>query len=235
MAPSRRAAALLTVLWTTVALVACSTPESEPQADPSSVPTSSVTASSDVDVARLAAIAGDFPTDFPPKPPFTPGKVDQEHAHLVGDTVSSGRPFTVDPPHCRALFKPIDAQGGADRLGVGAEGPGKQLLNVSVYSPVSVPAALPATGCERMSFHVEDDAVLTNGTAERLAAPNINGAATTAVSVRTDFFEYVEYFYVAILDGRTFVQVLARVHPDFQAEPLLPDLLTKAVTALRGQ
>jgi hypothetical protein len=235
MVPSRRLAALLTVFCTAVVLSGCSASKPEPQADPSSVPSSSVAASSDVDVARLAAIAGDFPTDFTPEPPFTPGKVAQEHAHLVGDTVSYGRPFTVDPPHCRALFKPVDAQGGADRLGVGAEGPGKQLLNVSVYSPVSVSAALPATGCERMSFHVEDDAVLTNGTAERLAAPNIDGAATTAVRVRTDLFEYIEYFYVAILDGRTFVQVQARVHPDFQAEPLLPDLLTKAVTDLRGQ
>jgi hypothetical protein len=235
MVALRGVATLLIVLCTGAALVACSTPEPAPRADPSSVPTSSVAASSDVDVARLAAIAGDFPTDFTPRPPFTPRKVVQEHADLVGDIVSSGRPFTVDPPNCRALFKPVEAQAGADRLGVGAEGPGKQLLNVSVYSPISVPAALPATGCERMSFQVEDDAVLTNGAAERLAAPNIDGAATTAVRVRTDFFEYVEYFFVAILDDRTFVQVLARLHPDFHAEPLLPDLLTKAVSALRGQ
>ncbi len=32
----------------------------------------------------------------------------------------------------------------------------------------------------------------------------------------------------------SYTEVRARVNPDFQAEPLLPDLLSKAVTAIRG-
>jgi hypothetical protein len=81
-----------------------------------------------------------------------------------------------------------------------------------------------------MSFHV--DGAVPDGTAERLAAPNIDGAVTNGLKVI--FGDGVDYFYIAILDGRTYVEVMARVAPDFQAEPLLPDLLTKAVAAISG-
>ncbi len=133
-----------------------------------------------IDIARLVEVSGDFPAEFPPGPPRGPTKESPEYAHLVGDTVSYGRPFTVDPPQCRGLLDPVDGQAGADRMLVGAQGPGKQVISVIVSNPVAVRAGLPSTGCERMSFHVEDDAVLTLGTAERLAAPNIDGAATSA-------------------------------------------------------
>ncbi len=66
----------------------------------------------------------------------------------------------------------------------------------------------------------------------RLDAPVFDGATT--YGLRIDHGGVVEYFYTAILDGRTYVQVTARMAPDFQAEPLLPDLLTKAVAAIRS-
>ena len=170
-----------------------------------------------IDIARLAEVGESFPPDFAPGPPDVPSKQAPEYAHLVGDTVSWGRPFTVDPPQCRPLLAPVAGRAGADKMGVGAEGPGKQLLNVSVSDPVTVPAVLPSTGCDRMSFHVEDDAVLTYGTVERLPAPNIDGATTSAIKVTTEGWEYVEYYYIAILDGGVFTQAMARVYPDFRA------------------
>lgn len=224
-----------------LALGGCSTP-TETEADEQSIttgPESSLIPPRDpapveVNIAGLADMAADFPPEFPVVGTPAPGKVEARWANLVGLVVGSGKRVSVDPPQCKALFAPVNAQGDADRMGVGAEGPDKQLLNISVYTPVTVPVAIPSAGCERMSFHVDDDAVLTQGTADRLAAPSIEGASTTAMRIQVEFWEFVEYHYVAILDGRTFVQVVARVHPGFSAEPLLPDLLVKGVAAIRG-
>jgi hypothetical protein len=44
-----------------------------------------------------------------------------------------------------------------------------------------------------------------------------------------------EYYYIATLDIHVYVHVDARVTPSFPAQPFLPDLLTKAVAAIRGQ
>lgn len=191
-------------------------------------------APADLDIARLAELAVDFPPDFPVAGTPAPATVEARWAHLVGIVVGSGKQVVVDPPQCGALFHPVTVQGGADRIGVGAEGPDGQLLSVGAYTPVSVPEAIPSGGCERMSFNVDDDAVLTQGSADRLAAPSIDGAATTAMRVNVDFWEFVEYYYVAILGGRTFVQVVARVHPEFAAEPLVSNLLVEGVAAIRG-
>jgi hypothetical protein len=102
-----------------------------------------------------------------------------------------------------------------------------------------VPAAIPGSGCDRFTFVVKT--AIPDGMVERLAAPSIDGASTYAlkaiVTVDNNPVEgqFVEYFYTAILDGRTFVNLWARVPSDFTPEPALPDLLTKAVTALRGR
>jgi Domain of unknown function (DUF5642) len=245
-----RTTALLTLFTTILALAGCSTSTTERESSTAAFGTSTTrsesattdsapTASSsaialpDVDLSRLADLRDDFPAGFNAAPPSEPGKESAEYAYLVGDTVSYGRPFTVNPPQCRALLKPVDGLPGADRMGVGAEGPEKQVITVSLNNPVTVPAGLPSAGCDRMSFHVQDDAVRTDGTAERLAAPNIHGAATSAIKITVDGAPYVEYFYVAILDSRAYTEVRARVNPNFQAQPLLPDLLSKAVAAIR--
>jgi hypothetical protein len=186
----------------------------------------------DINIARLNVIRGAFPADFPPGPPREPTKEASAYAHLVGGAVSFGKPFTVDPPQCRALLDPVDGQAGAESMLVGAQGPAEQVISVIVSNPVTVPAGLPSTGCERLSFHVEND--VNYGTAARLAAPNIDGAVTSAIKVIPEKSEFVEFNYIAILDGRVFIEVVARVHPNFQAEPLLPDLLSKGVAAIRG-
>jgi hypothetical protein len=244
-----RIIALLALSTTGFGLGGCSTstPAPEPPVQGSEASTtSSATTTTDsappapsavalpgVDLSRLNELRDDFPPGFTPAPPSRPGTESDEYAYLVGDTVSYGRPFTVNPPQCRPLLKPVDGLPGADEMGAGAEGPEKQVITVSVNNPVTVPAGLPSTGCDRMSFHVEDDAVRTGGTAERLAAPNIDGAATSAIKITVDGAPYVEYFYVAILDGRAYTEVRARVNPDFQREPLFSDLLSEAVAAIR--
>jgi hypothetical protein len=189
----------------------------------------------ELDIARLAAISSDFPRDFPVNGKLVPSKVEGRFAYQVGASVGSGKPVSVDPVQCRALFSPITVKGGADRMGVGAEGPAEQILNISAYTPVSVPSALPTKGCEQMSYRVDDDAVRIEGTADRMPAPSIDGAFTTAMRVNVDSWEFVEYHYVAILDNQVFVEVVARVHPEFLAEPILSDLLVKGVAAIRAK
>ncbi|MGV0716260.1 DUF5642 family protein [Mycolicibacterium sp. XJ662] len=188
----------------------------------------------DIDLSRLNEIRGDFPPGFEPEGLSVPERQTAQQAALVGDTMGYGRPFTVEPPHCRALLEPVRGQVGANKIGVGAEGPDRQVITVSVTDPVTVPAGLPSTGCERVAFEVESG-VHTVGTATPLTAPGIDGAATSAIKVATDGFQYTEYFYVAILDSRVFAQVRARVNPEFPTEPVLPDLLVKAVAAVRGR
>lgn len=205
-------------------LAGCSPAEAPPDTQ-----TTHATARS-VNLAGLADLKDDFPSGFTPEMSGQ-SKVDAKWAHLVGDTVSFGEPFTVDPPECRALLKPVEAGADADKAGIGAGGPQPPALTVGVTTPVSVPVPLPARNCDRMTFEVEG--AVADGTVERLPAPTIDSAATYGLKVTHDDVAF-EYFYIAILDDRTYVVVRARMAPDFQPEPLLPDLLTKAVTAIRN-
>lgn len=207
-------------------LAGCSTTETVTPGSPAESPS---TLPPPVDLGRLADLKDDFPPGLTAEP-AAPSKVGTKWAHLVGDIVSSGEPFTVDPPACRALLQPVTADGDADKAGIGAGGPQPPLLGVGVTTPVSVPVPLPSADCDQMTFEVEG--AIPDGTVERLTAPNINRATTYGLKVI--YAGGVEYHYVAILDGRTYVEVVARMAPDFQPEPLLPDLLTKAVTAIRG-
>lgn len=217
----RQGMAVLTVAG--VLLAGCSSAEAPPDAQTTHAPSSSV------NLAGLADLKDNFPPGFTPEM-SGPSKVGSKWAYLVGDMVSSGKPFSVDPPSCRALLDPVDAGGDADKAGIGAGGPQPPLLGVGVTTPVSVPAPIPSTDCDRMTFEVEG--AIPDGTVERLPAPTIDLATTYGLKVI--YFGGVEYHYVAVLDGRTYVEVVARMAPEFQPEPLLPDLLTKAVAAVRG-
>lgn len=218
---------VVAVLVLAASLAGCSSTETPTSGSPVETPNAS---SDPIDLARLADLKGDFPPGLTPKM-SRPSKVDAKWAHLVGDTVSFGDPFTVDPPECRALLKPVEAGADADRAGIGAGGPQPPALTVGVTTPVSVPVPLPTRNCDRMTFEVEG--AIADGAIERLTAPTIDRATTYGLKVTYDDVAF-EYFYIAILDDRTYVVVRARMAPDFQPEPLLPDLLTKAVTAIRG-
>jgi hypothetical protein len=226
----RRATVLPLLMCAGIALAGCSTSAKEPENAP---PTSADTIAG-YDLARLAEVEGDFPPGFTPSP-FESAKLIPAYVDQVGDLVSYGRPFTVDPPLCRALLKPVGGQVGADTNGSRADGPNKQSIAINADLPVTVSAEIPATGCDRMTFDVKDDAVRTRGTAERISAPAVDGAITEALKIQIDDSPDVEYYYTAILDDRLYVNVAARLNPSFDAQPLLPDLLVKAVAAVRGR
>lgn len=216
--------ALVPAVMLTAALSACSSHAADGAAVTSPAPTPA-------NLAALATLRDDFPAGLPPVEPRGPEKVDPKWASGIGETVSYGKPFTVDPPQCRALLKPVEAQPEAERAGIGAGGPQEPLIAVRAVSPVTVPDPIPTTGCDRIDFVV--DGALPDGTAVLMPAPVIDGATT--FGLRVDYRDGVEYFYTAIVDDHTYVRVTARMAPDFQPEPLLPDLLTKAVTAIRTQ
>ncbi|MDT5195588.1 MAG: hypothetical protein QOF88_7263 [Mycobacterium sp.] len=227
MVRTRRIAALLV---TAVVLSGCSSSTT----GPAKTPTSSVEESAGYDLSRLAEVKDDFPPDFTPSP-FEVAKLDPAYVDQVGAVVSYGKPFTVDPQQCRALLKPVDGRIGADTNGSRVDGPNKQSIAVNADAPVTVPAEIPATNCDRMTFDVKNDAVRTRGTAERITAPIIDGAVTEALQIQIDGYPDVEYYYAAIVDNRLYVNVAARLNPSFDAQPLLPDLLVKAVAAVRGR
>ncbi|MDT5240638.1 MAG: hypothetical protein QOD97_2836 [Mycobacterium sp.] len=227
MVRTRRIAALL---GTAVVLSGCSSSTT----GPAKTPTSSVEESAGYDLSLLAEVKDDFPPDFTPSP-FEVAKLDPAYVDQVGAVVSYGKPFTVDPQQCRALLKPVDGRIGADTNGSRVDGPNKQSIAVNADAPVTVPAEIPATNCDRMTFDVKNDAVRTRGTAERITAPIIDGAVTEALQIQIDGYPDVEYYYAAIVDNRLYVNVAARLNPSFDAQPLLPDLLVKAVAAVRGR
>jgi hypothetical protein len=212
-----------------IALAGCSTSGKESE----NAPPTSADAPVGYELARLAEMKDDFPPDFTPSP-FEVAKLDPAYVDQVGAVVSYGKPFTVDPQHCRALLKPVDGRIGADTNGSRVDGPNKQSIAVNADAPVTVPAEIPATSCDRMTFDVKNDAVRTRGTAERITAPIIDGAVTEALRIHIDGYPDVEYYYAAIVDDRLYVNVAARLNPSFDAQPLLPDLLVKAVAAVRG-
>ena len=223
-----RLAALVMACCTAVALAGCST---------STPPGTARTSAEDppppgVNLARLADIADDFPADYL----VNAGTVHQEQAEyidLVGTTISSGMPLSVDPPQCRALLEPVRGTVGADYIRVRGDGPGpdEQTIVVSANDRVSVPAEIPATGCERMTFQVEG--AIPDGAAERLPGPEITGATTFATRIDYGPGASPVYYYMAILDGGVYVQVDARVDTGLDARNVLPDLLVEAVAAVR--
>jgi hypothetical protein len=209
----------------TTAFAGCSSTENEATA---------TRAPQEYDLSRLSELEDDFPPDF------TPGNSEVEKLHhvyvpSVGAVVSGSKQYTADPPQCSLLLKPVKGVAGSDSIGILADGLESRSIGVGAYVPVDVPAEIPATGCDRMTYTVPDDHRPYSGTAERIAAPAIDGATTYALKTTIDGFGDPEYFYAAILDNRAYVNVNARLAPDFEAQPLLPDLLVKAVAAIRGQ
>ncbi|MDT5019104.1 MAG: hypothetical protein QOD39_5264 [Mycobacterium sp.] len=214
---------------TTVALVGCS--GSKDEAEQTSTTTA---AAGQFDLSKLSELRDDFPPDF------IPGKsevVKLQHILVagVGSVVSYGKPYTVDPPQCTDLLKPVAGVAGADTIGMRADGPDGRSISVGADMPVNVAADIPTTGCERMTYVVPDERRPFSGTVERIDAPTIDGATTLAFKCTVDGVPDTEYSYAAILGGRVLVKVDARLAQDFQAQPLLPALVVKAVAAIRSK
>lgn len=184
-----------------------------------------------IDVLQLGEITDELPVDFVPTP-LQQKRIGPDDAATYGTVVSYGAPFTVDPSQCRALLQPVTGRVGAVTYGGRADGLNGQSIAVGATDQV-VPVALPGGGCDRMTYRVEgrrSDA----GTVERIAAPDIDGAETLALRITVDGSPRPEYYFAAILDGHVLVDVRARLTAEAQPDPMLGDLLAKAVTAVRG-
>jgi hypothetical protein len=197
-------------------------------------PGTPVSAAPGFDVARLNQLSADFPPGFVPGPPSVTLKIGQQLLPSVGTVGTYGQPFMVDPSKCRPLLQPVDGQMGSDSMHIrGVEGD-QTTISLGAVNPVTVPAEIPSTGCERFAYTVEQAEHPMKGNVDLLKAPQIDGATTVALRYDVEGFPEVEYSYAAILDGRVYVDVQARLAPDFQAEPVLSALLVKAVAAVRG-
>jgi hypothetical protein len=185
------------------------------------------------DLSRLSEIQGDFPPGFVPRPAEVRA-LKPVWRDGVGSAVSSGKPFTVEPPQCKDLLKPVSGEVNSQTIGIRAESADKRGIAVGADLPVSVTGVLPSSGCDAMTYTVPDDEQPRSGTAQRLTAPAIDGATTLALKVTTNGFLDPEYFYTAIVDDRLYVDVHARLAPEFEAQPVLSGLLVKAVAAVRG-
>ncbi|RAV07222.1 hypothetical protein DQP55_22485 [Mycolicibacterium sp. GF69] len=208
-------------------LAACSQP-----GDDNASTATSTGAAQKVDLAALSQLEDDMPPGFVPYPSEV-RELKPIYVAGVGSVVSSGKPFTVEPSECRTLLQPVEGRAGADTMGIRADGPERRAISVGADTPVSVPAEIPERGCDRLTYTVPDDNNPRRGSAERIDAPDIDGAATFALKITTDGYADPEYFYAAIFDD-VYVHVDARLAPDFAAQPLLPDLLVKAVSSVRG-
>lgn len=230
----RRGAALLTVV---VALAGCSTSTSgsAKSAVTSTAASTSVSAAPGFDVSRLNQLTGAFPAGFALAPISAPIKLSPQLLPAVATVVSYGQPFTVDPPQCRPLLKPVDGQVGADSLHIRGDELDKRAIALGAENPVSVPAEIPSAGCERFTYAVDQPEHPMKGAVERLEAPAIDGATTIALRYDVEGFPNVEYSYAAIVDGRVYVDVQARLAPEFPAEPVLSALLVRAVAAVAGR
>ncbi len=224
-----------------VVLAGCSpTTEAPSPTSAASSATSSAAETRKVDLQKLDGIKADFPPGYPVNGLSGVSTNDAQRAAGVGDFVSYGKSLSVEPQACRVLLNPVTGEANADWIAVtssqGAEGP---FIAVEVDDPVAESAAVPVTGCDQFRFTVAG--AIPDGTVQRLAAPSFDDAVSYAIRVDLNATNpratkpiLVEYFYTAILDGRTLVNVWARVPTDFAAEPVLPDLLAKAVHAIRG-
>jgi hypothetical protein len=226
---------LAAALCSAVALVGCASTDAPAKSAVSSTARTSVSAAPGIDVSRLNQLAGDFPPGFVLAPISAPITVSRQLLPAIGTMVSYGEPFTVNPPTCRPLLKPVDGEVGADSHHVRGDEPDKRTIALGATNPVTVAAAIPSAGCERFTYAVEDDEHPMKGTVNRLEAPVIDGATTVALRYDVEGFPDIEYSYAAILDGRVYVDVQARLAPDFQAEPVLSALLVKAAGAVAGR
>lgn len=185
------------------------------------------------DLSKLSQVEADMPEGFVPFPTEV-SKLQPNYVAGVGSVVAGAKRFDVEPANCKSLLKPVDGIAGSDSAGFRADGEQRRSIALSADMPVTVRVELPVSGCDRMSYTVAGEDHPSSGTAERIEAPTINGAETYALKVKVDGYADPEYYYGAIIDDRLYVKVHARLAPDYPAQPVLPDLLVKAVTAIRS-
>jgi hypothetical protein len=223
---SRIAAFVVAGCTAVVAVVGCS-----PSSQNGTPTTTAKTA--DYDISRLETLKDKFPQGYTTQW-FPVRRLDGRQAESVGDVVGYGDPVTVDPQPCAVLLKPIRAGAGTESVAFRGDGPSGQQLSIAAQQtaePFSVD--VPSAGCDRVSFTAEDPR--GSGTAERLIAPAIDGAASAAVKSRVDGGPgVVDYTYYALVGNRIIVSVHERTDENSRPQQDLSDLLTHAVAAVTG-
>jgi hypothetical protein len=175
-----------------------------------------------------------MPPGFIPTRPSGVTELTPTLAANIGSVVAYGRPFVVNPAECRPLLEQVTASAGAQSQRARGDEVGKRAISIGAVAPVDVPVPIPASGCDRMRYEIDQAERPLRGTIDRLQAPAIDGAVTIALRNVVEGYPEVEYSYAAIVDGELYVDVDARLAADFPAETVLGDLLVKAVAAVRG-
>jgi len=202
----------------------CGTSGAPPEPQPTAAPD---------DLARLAEVQKDIPEADYLASFSEPKRLPERNTEILGAYVTFGKDFTIEPMRCGAVLKPVDVPPGAERAAVTAKAVrGRGQIAIEAYRPATLAANLFDPGCNRVSYRVEELQNMT-GTVTRLPAPEVAGAETFALQNAIDGFPEPEYYYGAFLGDDVYVGIHARLE-GAEPVPLLPDLLTSAVTALRA-
>lgn len=183
------------------------------------------------DISRIGAVQDSLPAGYDAIAiPAVTLSQEQLDAPGIGG-LSSAPPATVDPPACAATLKPLGAVGvGGQSQGFFAtKGPGTVVVMAArAQHPFATQIDQP--GCDHVTVDSPDG---TNGTVDRIPAPDIPGVQTVGAQAHitlsgagstTD-----EYTFTAALGDHTLAVVQGDTDPG-----LLRDILTKAVAALQG-
>jgi hypothetical protein len=184
------------------------------------------------DINRLADVKDAFPQGITPNviPARTSGDIDtMKIGRVVGSTLIS-----VDPPQCELVLQPVRQSGGAIMTALDTPGrDGPHIVVGASQSDHSSLVPLPQAGCEHVSYSVESE----HGTVDRLVPPTIDRATTFAFRTQytyDDGLSGTRHFYSAIIDDNIYITVRGQLDSDAESEQALPELLVKAVAAIRG-
>lgn len=191
---------------------------------------SSAPAPAGYDVSRVSAVKGDFPPGFDvqTEPEKTLSQQDIDDSGIGAFTGAA-----VDPPQCRAMLIPPNAEPSVGTRAAGVHGDGDQgnMFVVALTLPQPVAAGAPPEDCTHASVSGGPE---VTGTAEPVPAPRIDGATTTGVKL-TVSDQDPDFIFTAALDSKTSVIAMGTADPDLDPQQVLSDLLVKAVAAVRGQ
>lgn len=229
---ARRIACALVALAVCGSLPACggrqtkSRPKLLPPATSTTAPPSTAPATP-YDIFRVDRVTAAFPSGFTTVayPAMTPNLKDSWIAALPGTLVV--------PTQCRSMVVPpyVQPAPDAEAAGVDARGAGGRIQVVALRSPQPIPPVPAPQGCG-LGLVVSGSPSVA-GPAERVPTPQIPGVTTMGVKL-TPLEENPKYLLTAALDDQTVVVVAGNVDRAANPQQLMPDLLGKAVAAVRG-
>lgn len=197
------------------------------------------------DISRVADIKNAFPPGFTVRTDLSKTlsqqDIDRAGIHILKQAL-------LDPPQCLPAIIPpyADLTVGTKAAGVVANGDPGGIHVTALRLPEPVRGSQTPAGCDRIKV----SSASVNGTAERVPAPHIEGATTTAVRLveNEKDNDYIfagsddhilqqdpDYLLTAALDGQTSIVIRGRVDRQLDPQQLFSDLLVKAAAAVRGR